>query len=74
MCLSIDQVWWVNKLWLKRYIQKCTLSHVLILILTFTGLVNHGKVKNKNLKISWMEHYFFYETKQFLTCASYGTF
>ena len=32
--LSIDQVWWVNELWFKKYIQKCTLSHVLILIMT----------------------------------------
>ena len=31
--LSIDQIWWVNELWFKRYIQKCTLPHVLILII-----------------------------------------
>ena len=32
--LSIGQVWWLNKLWFKSYIQKCTLSHVLILIMS----------------------------------------
>ena len=32
--LSIGQVWWLNELWSKRYIQKYTLSHVLILIMT----------------------------------------
>ena len=26
--LSIDKVWWLNKLWFKKYTQKCTLSHV----------------------------------------------
>ena len=32
--LSIDQVWLLNELWFKRYIQKCTLRHVIILIMT----------------------------------------
>ena len=32
--LSICQVWWLCELWFKRYIQKYTLSHVLILIMT----------------------------------------
>ena len=32
--LSPGQVWWLYNLWFKRYIQKCTLSHVLILIVT----------------------------------------
>ena len=33
--LSIGQVWcWLNELWFKRYIKKCTLSHELILIMT----------------------------------------
>ena len=32
--LSADQVWWLHDVWFKRYIQKCTLSHVLILIVT----------------------------------------
>ena len=32
--LSTGQVWWVHDLWFKRYIQKCTLSHVLILTVT----------------------------------------
>ena len=32
--LSTGQVWWLHDLWFKRFIQKCTLSHVLILIVT----------------------------------------
>ena len=32
--LSTGQVWWLHDLWFKRYIQKCTLSHILILIVT----------------------------------------
>ena len=32
--LSISQFWWLNKLWFKTYIQKCTLSHVIILIIS----------------------------------------
>ena len=32
--LSAGQVWWLHDLWFKRYIKKCTLSHVLILIVT----------------------------------------
>ena len=32
--LSISQVWWLSELWFKRYIQKCALSYVLILIMT----------------------------------------
>ena len=53
--LSIDQAWWVNKLWFKRYLQKCTLyslkctpntNRVLIIICDVTDLVNHGMVKN----------------------------
>ena len=31
--LSIGYVWWLNELWFKRYIQKCTMSLVLILIM-----------------------------------------
>ena len=31
--LWIDQVWFVNELWFKRYIQKCALSHGLTLII-----------------------------------------
>ena len=29
--LSIDRICWPNELWFKRYIPKCTLSHVLIM-------------------------------------------
>ena len=31
--LSVAQVWWLHELGFKSYIQKCTLSHVLILIM-----------------------------------------
>ena len=30
----VGQVWLANELWFKGYIEKCTLSHVLILIMT----------------------------------------
>ena len=32
--LSIEQVWGVNELWFKRYIQKCTLSHVPLIMMS----------------------------------------
>ena len=32
--LSIGKVWWLNELWSKRYIQKYTLFHILMLIMT----------------------------------------
>ena len=32
--LSTGQVWQLNELWFKRYIQKCTLSHVLMFVMT----------------------------------------
>ena len=32
--LSISQSWWLNELWFQTYILKCTLPHVLILIMT----------------------------------------
>ena len=32
--ILIGHVWWLNKFLVKRYIQKCTFSHELILILT----------------------------------------
>ena len=47
------QVWWLNDLWFKRYIQNCTLPHVLILN-HVTVLVNHVMVKNKK---SWISQY-----------------
>ena len=31
MYLLVSQVWLVHELWFKRYIQKCTLSHVFLL-------------------------------------------
>ena len=33
--LTIGQVWWLTELWFKRYIQKCMLSHVVILIISW---------------------------------------
>ena len=32
--LSIGRFWWLNELWLKRCIQKCTLLYALMLIMT----------------------------------------
>ena len=32
--LSIGQIWSLNEVWFKRSIQKCTLSHILILTMT----------------------------------------
>ena len=50
--LSTGQVWWLNDLWFKIYIQKCTLLHVLIFIM-ISDFVNHGMVKNAETWISW---------------------
>ena len=43
--LSVGQVWWLHEYWFKRYIQKCTLSHVLILIMTSQILEIMGRLK-----------------------------
>ena len=32
--ISVDQNWWLKELYFKRYLQKCTLSHVIKLIMT----------------------------------------
>ena len=61
--LSIGQVLWFNELWFKRCIQKCTLFHVLILIMTsqiwktmgwlniqiLKYLENRTSLRNKNI-------------------------
>ena len=69
--LSIDQIWCVNELWFKRYIQKCTLAHVLILMMS---QMNHGMVKNAKFWISQEGNITFLWNKKFLTCASDSTF
>ena len=65
--LSISQVWWLNELWFKSYIQKYTLSPVLTIILTtqirevmgwleiqkLEYLENGIKKKNLNLCLRW---------------------
>ena len=61
--LSTGHVWWLSKLWFKRYIQKCILSHVLILITT-SSLVNHGMVKNTKAWISWERKITFLRNKK----------
>ena len=33
LCLSIDRVWLLDELCFKRHMQKCTMSHVLKLIM-----------------------------------------
>ena len=63
--LSTGHVWWLSKLWFKRYIQKCTLSHVPILIMT-SSLVNHGMVKNTKAWISWEWKITFLRNKKIL--------
>ena len=52
-------------------IQKCTLSHVLILIMT-TEIMGWLKIQ----KLEYLENrtYLFYEIKRFLTCVSDDTF
>ena len=72
--LSIGQVWWLNELWFKIYIQKCILSFVLILIMTSQIWYFMGWLKYKDLNILKTEHIFFNEIKTFLTCASDDTF
>ena len=47
--LSTGQVWWLNELWFKRYIQKCTLPHVLILIVTSLIWYIMGWLKTQRL-------------------------
>ena len=62
--LSTGQVWWLNELWFKRYIQKCTLSHVLILIMTSKIWLSHGMVKNTKTWISWELNTTFLKSKK----------
>ena len=58
LLISTEQDWWLHDLWFKRYIQKCTLTHVLIL--TVTSLIWYiiGWLKYKNLNILRTEHTF----------------
>ena len=68
--LSIGHVWLLNELWLKSYIQKYTLFHVLILIMT---------PQIRWLKIQTLEYLengteIFCEIKKFLTSASDARF
>ena len=59
--LSVGQVWLLNGLWFKRYIQKCTLSHCDV-----TDSVNHGVVKNTKTWISWEQNIIFLRNKKIL--------
>ena len=54
--LSVGQVWWLHELWFKRYIQKCTLPRVLILIVTSQILWVMGWLKTW---ISWERNIIF---------------
>ena len=63
--LLIGQVWWLNELWFRRYIQKWALSHVIILIMV-THLVNHGMVENTKNLISWEWNIAFLRNKKIL--------
>ena len=58
--LSIGKVCWLNELWFKRYICNCTLSHVLILILTSQSWM----VKNTKAWISWERNITFLQNKK----------
>ena len=64
--LSIGQVWWLNELWIRIYIQKCTLSRVLIILIILIYLVNHEVVKNGKTWISWKRNTNFLWNKKIL--------
>ena len=66
--LLTSQVWWLLELWLKIYIQKCTLSHVLNTNTQrdVTDLVNHRMVKNTKTWISWEGNIIFLWNKKIL--------
>ena len=49
--LSIDQAWWVNELWLKRYSKMHSVSYT-DTHHDVTDLLNHGMVKNRKTWIS----------------------
>ena len=66
--LSIDQVWWLNELWFKRYSQKCTLFHVLIYThRDITDFVNLGIFKDPKTWISWKRNITFLSNKNILS-------
>ena len=68
--LSIGQVWWLNKLWFKKYIQKCTLYYVLILIRQHRfGKSWHGMVKKRKTWISWEWNINFQRNKKILNLS-----
>ena len=60
--LLTGQVWWLYELQLKRYIQKCTLSHHDVII----DFVNHGMFKNTKPWISWEWYITFLWNKEIL--------
>ena len=55
---SIGQVWSLNELQFKRYIQKYILTHVVFTHHDATDLLNHGMVKNTNIlqKVHTLEY------------------
>ena len=69
---------WLNELWFKRYIQKCTLPHVIKMHPVscnkkctlshhgVTDLVNHGMVKNTKTYIYWERNITFLQNKKIL--------
>ena len=62
--LSTGQVWWLHDLWFKRYIQKCTLSHVLILVVTslIWSIMEWLKIQ----KLEWERNIIFLRNKKIL--------
>ena len=58
---------WLNELWFKRYIKKCTFSHVLINTHhDVTDLVNNGMVKNAKTWLSGEQNITFLWNKKIL--------
>ena len=71
--LWIGQVWWLNELWFKRYIQKCTISCTNTYN-DVTDLVNHGMSKNTKTWISWEWNIMFMWNTKILNLCLIDTF
>ena len=63
---SIGQIWWLNQLWFKRYIQKVHLLSCANTHHDITDLVNHEMVKNAKNWISWEQNIAFLQNKKIL--------
>ena len=65
---KLGQVWWVNELWFKRYIQEWTLPHVVYMYTHHyvTDLLNRGMARNTKTWISWEQNINFLRNKKIL--------